>query len=110
PEPYAVLADQGVLKAGDVIFFLDNRGEGFINYWYEGKLNPELDLDEGLLYYTTENCNANLSSSGKDPCWLRKLRPAKTFSNAWWVKIRLSNGKVGWTLNTGQFDNMDSCG
>jgi len=110
PEPYAVLQDNGILKAGDVIFFLDYRGEGHINYHYGGKLNPELGIDPALVAYTTENCNANAARGGKDPCWLKKLRPDKTFLKEWWVKIRMANGKVGWALNTGQFENVDACG
>ena len=110
PQPYAVLEDHGVLKAGDVIFFLDNRGEGYVNYWYGGALNPELGIDAVLIAYTTENCGANGAGNGKDPCWLRKLRPDRTFLKEWWVKISVSNGKVGWVLNTGQFENTDACG
>src|SRR5437773_1218518 len=44
PEPYAALESHGRLNAGDVIFFLDNRGEGFVNYWHDGKLNPDVGL------------------------------------------------------------------
>jgi len=110
PRPYAVLANHGVLKAGEVIFFLDNLGEGHVNYWYEGKLNPDLGLDDGLFSYTTKGCNANAASRWGDPCWLHELQPDKTFLNEWWVSIRTSNGKVGWVLNTGQFENADACG
>ena len=108
PEPYAVLADNGALKAGDVIFFLDNIGEGHVNYWYHGKLNPELGVGEGLHYYSYENCQSNAARM-KAACSLRKLRPGKTFINEWWVKIRFG-AKEGWVLNTGQFDNVDALG
>jgi len=107
PEPYVVLEDVGRLKTGDIIFFLDNRGEGYVNYWYEGKLNPELGLDEGLWLYTDNECSASRS---KGACSLRKLKPGRKFRNEWWVRIKPSNGKEGWVLNTGQFDNMDACG
>jgi len=107
PVPYVALEDLGVLKAGDVIFFLNNLGEGYVNYWYNGKLKPELGLDDGLLFYTYENCTQN---SGPGSCSLRKLHPEKEYRNEWWVHLRTANGKEGWVLNTGQFDNMDACG
>lgn len=107
PEPYAVLTDNGALKAGDVIFFLDNMGEGQVNYWYNGSLNPPLELGDGLHGYTYENCSANNVIAGA--CSLRKLQPEKTFMNEWWVKIRTSAGKEGWVLNKGQFANTDAC-
>ena len=107
PEPYAVLEDNGELKAGSVIFFLDNIGEGNINYWYEGELNPGLGLREGLKSNTYENCASNPTSM-KGNCSLKKMRPERKFMNEWWVKIRFA-GIEGWVLNTGQFDNVDAC-
>ncbi len=108
PQPYAALRDNGLLKAGDVIFFLDNLGEGHVNYWYNGRLNPELELHDGLYSYTYENCQANHVVAGA--CSLRKLHSEKKFLNEWWVKIRTSDGKEGWVLNKGQFSNTDACG
>ena len=106
PEPYAVLEDNGIVKAGDVIFFLDYIGEGYVNYWYRGKLKPEIGFDV-LLRNTYDNCQSD--GRIEAPCSLRKLQPGKTFKNEWWVKIGFG-GKEGWVLNTGQFDNVDACG
>jgi hypothetical protein len=91
-----------------VIFFLDNIGEGYVNYWYDGKLNPDLGLTEGLRLYTYEDCSSNAART-KGICSLKKLYPERTFKSEWWVKIRFQ-GKVGWVLNTGQFSNVDACG
>jgi pentatricopeptide repeat protein len=108
PEPYAVLEDNGELKAGSVIFFLDNIGEGYVNYWYQGELNPGLGLPAGLRSYTYEQCDSN-GASLKGNCSLKRMRPERKFGNEWWVKIRFA-GTEGWALNTGQFDNVDACG
>jgi pentatricopeptide repeat protein len=107
PEPYAVLENNGVLKAGDVVFFLDYEGEGYVSYWYKGKIKPDLGLDDGLTSYTDDEC---LPGRQKGACSLRKMRPGKKFLTEWWVKIRSSDGKEGWVLNTGQFSNVDRCG
>jgi hypothetical protein len=108
PEPHAVLENIGALKSGDVIFFLGNMGEGYVNYWYHGKLNPDLGLENGLRVYSYEDCVSNQAKM-RAACSIRKLRPGKAFLNEWWVKIRYQ-GKEGWVLNTGQFDNVDACG
>jgi hypothetical protein len=108
PQPYAVLRDNGFLKGGDVIFFLDNLGEGHVNYWYNGRLKPPLGITDGLYSYTYENCNSNNVIAGA--CSLRKLYPEKKLATEWWVKIRTADGTEGWVLNTGQFDNIDACG
>jgi hypothetical protein len=79
-----------------------------VNYWYRGKLNPDLGLNEGLLFYSYDDCQPNTARM-RGACSLKKLRPEKTFMNEWWVKIRYQ-GKEGWVLNTGQFDNVDACG
>jgi len=107
PEPYVALENLGALKAGDVLFFLDNLGEGHVNYWYNGKLKPDLGLEQGLLFYSYENCNEN---AGPGSCSIRKVHPEKEYRNEWWVHIRTTDGKEGWILNTGQFDNVDACG
>jgi pentatricopeptide repeat protein len=107
PEPYAVLENNGILKAGEVDIFLDYEGEGYVSYWYKGKIKPELGLDDGLTSYTDDQC---LPGRRKGACSLRKMRPGKKFLNEWWVKLRTSEGKEGWVLNTGQFTNVDRCG
>ena len=101
------LEDLGELKEGGVIFLLDNLGEGHVNYWYNGKLKPELNLDEGLYFYEYENC---VPGAGPRTYSLRKLQPELKYRNDWWVRIHTVDGKGGWVLNEGQFDNMDACG
>jgi FKBP-type peptidyl-prolyl cis-trans isomerase FkpA len=108
PQPYVALKDNGFLKAGDVIFFLDYLGEGFVNYWHNGRVNPRAAQRDGLFADTYENCNAN--NPNPAACSLKKLYPERKFSNEWWVKIRTTGGKEGWVLNTGQFANTDACG
>jgi hypothetical protein len=71
------------IKKGDEYYALHSAGEGFWSVWYRGKVyNVEL-LDE--------------MGEGAD-------------HSSWWVKIRTKDGKTGWALNTGQFDNADACG
>ena len=110
PEPYVILQDVGRLKAGGIVFFFDYIGEGTVNYWYQGKLNPELGLPEeysGLSTYTDKICHASVV---KGRCSLRQLQPEKKFLNEWWVRLRTPDGTEGWVLNTGQVSNAEPCG
>ena len=109
PEPYAVIEDNGpVLKAGDVIFVLDKVELSFVNYWFKGKLNPDLGLSTewGLMAYSDEPC---ISSPDRTQAWcsLRRMRPGKTFFADWWIKITTPDGKEGWLLYKGQLQNLE---
>lgn len=110
PEPYVVLEDFGRLKAGDILFFLDDVGEWRVNFWYRGKLNPELGLPDefsGLSLYTDEECYA---SDLKGACSLRRLQPQRKFLKQTWIRLRTSDGKEGWVLHSHQFSYVDKCG
>ena len=109
PQPYAVLEDFGpVLKAGDVIFFLDYVGEGVVNYWYNGQLKPDLGLEDGLDGLTTYSDVSDCAPGApRGACALRNMRPEKDFLNQWWVKVRTADGKEGWVQNTGQLMDID---
>lgn len=107
PEPYVALKENGVLKPGDVIFFLDYEGEGAWNLWFKGSLNPKLAFNDVPHMFLYEECTSN--NQGPRACSLRKLYPEKKFRYEWWVKVRTPDGKEGWVVNTGQFSNTDSC-
>lgn len=108
PAAYVVTEARGELKAGDIIFFLDNIGEGAINYWFNGRENPEIEgVDtEALAYFVSESCQSN----GQEECWLKKVFPEKQERYEWWVKIEMSSGKSGWVLAPGKFEGSDACG
>jgi hypothetical protein len=97
PRPVAVVFDNGELKNGDIIFQLDNLGEGFSKVWVKGQVK-ELDVSSnGSCYPPSKEC-------WTEPIW------DETSESIWWVKIQTNDGKTGWTRQTTHFGNMDACG
>jgi len=71
-------------------------GEGFANIWFNGAWHK----GEDCTFVTEKNgqgclrdCSAIVTEQGvKD----------------WWVKIKTSDGKIGWVLVEDNFDGMDA--
>jgi hypothetical protein len=74
------------VKTGELLYLLTYTGEGFYDTWFKGKV---------FSYSFYDNKSLKLVS---EP------------TSVWWVKIRNSKGKVGWTKLPDNFDNKDSCG
>jgi pentatricopeptide repeat protein len=98
PEPVIVLID-GDLPKNTIAFILDHGGEGFGDVYTRGKV-----ITTFLGY--SEYCFRPF-----EYCWGETLLPSKeTKEQVWWVKVRLSNGVVGWTDKAERFGNKDRCG
>lgn len=70
-------------KSGKEFFLLTYQGEGFWKIWQDGAVISNVEQD-----------------------WKEDKKPTST----WWVQIKLKDGTVGWTKETGNFGNMDACG
>jgi hypothetical protein len=86
------------LRPGDVILRYMYVGEGFANIWAKGQWHKEQDCtfiteksSEGCL----RDCSAIVDEEGM---------------KEWWVKIKTFDGKVGWVLEQGNFEGIDSLG
>lgn len=75
------------IRKGGTYYLLHYAGEGFWSAWYRGRVYS-IDMSD----------------------YREDTEPMRSFKADWWVKLRSRAGKTGWVLNTGQFDNMDSCG
>lgn len=82
-----------VLKPGDVFYVLHYQGEGFDLFWYKGGLHSE-QMD-----YSNELPNAEKG------VFYKKVREPKY---SWWIQMKNSYGKVGWTDEANHF-GADSC-
>jgi hypothetical protein len=74
------------VRSGETVSLLTNVGEGHYKVWYRGKIEelPVLgSVDFKIL---------------KEPQYV------------WWVKVKNSKGRIGWTDQTRNFHGMDSCG
>jgi hypothetical protein len=75
------------LQEGEMVHMLHYVGEGLDAFWYQGKI-----------YY--------------DALQLMKGESLEILShpvNAWWVQIKNQKGQIGWTNQSDEFDNQDSC-
>jgi hypothetical protein len=84
------------LQAGDIILRYMYRGEGFADIWAKGKWRREYDCtfiaerdNAGCL----RDCSAKVIAEGRKD---------------WWVRVKTSEGLIGWAKAEDQFDCMDS--
>jgi hypothetical protein len=86
------------LQAGDIILRYMYRGEGFADIWAKGQWKRAYDCT-----FITEKDNAGC---------LRDCA-AKVISDGrkdWWVRVKTSEGLIGWAKAEDQFNCMDSLG
>jgi len=86
------------LKPGDIILRYMYRGEGFADIWARGQLHRQYDcsfLTEKDNSGCLRDCSAKVISEGRKD---------------WWVRVKTSQGSIGWTIAEDQFGCMDSLG
>ncbi|MBV9761276.1 MAG: hypothetical protein JO340_11990 [Acidobacteriaceae bacterium] len=96
PAPVQVLTD-GLFRKGSIVFVLDKLGEGYANFYANGKI---VQAEENYARYCFRPSEA---------CWGETILPAVP-EGIWWIKIRLPNGVVGWSSRSNHFGNNDACG
>ncbi len=75
-------------QPGDIVYLLTSRGEGNFRAWFKGQFR-EVDA-------------SNLLSEDND----RNIRRGKRI---WWIKIKNSQGQIGWTNQSNHFANQHQC-
>ncbi|HZQ97061.1 MAG TPA: hypothetical protein VFA67_18765 [Candidatus Sulfotelmatobacter sp.] len=86
------------LKPGDVLLRYMTIGEGFANIWAKGAWHKEEDcsfITEKDGSGCSRDCAAVVGEYGV---------------NEWWVKIKISDEKVGWVRVDENFNGMDALG
>jgi hypothetical protein len=101
-EPDRVKVSQRIpelgLQPGDIVLRYMYHGEGFADIWAKGQWKKEYDCS-----FITE----------KDGSGCLRDCPAKVISEGkrtWWVRLKTSQGSIGWAKVEDQFDCMDSLG
>ena len=80
------------LKPGDVFYTLHYQGEGYDLFWHKGMLHSDQ-----MEYHN------DLPGAIKDT-----FQVVREYKYDWWIQIKNSVGKIGWTKETGYF-RMGGC-
>jgi hypothetical protein len=82
------------LDAGEQIYELTYLGEGWSKYWYHGYIgNTSMQDICGHEYATPE-------------CWLERVSEPES---TWWVRVKLSDGALGWIKDPFNVDGAYGC-
>ncbi|MDS4040092.1 MAG: hypothetical protein RKP20_02835 [Candidatus Competibacter sp.] len=88
-------------KPGDTVWVYTERGEGFFRVWYNGEIYDE----EASFMYQDRGGQERCVDEGT--CWGKR----RNFPlSVWWVKVKISDGTVGWSKTPENFGNIDACG
>lgn len=98
---------QGVtvrLEVGMTIDLLTPEGEGYQKAWVDGRLvsvdgSEFMDFDS---YYPNANGYRGCDVPSPD-CWWRMEFRERLMESEFWVRMRLPDGTVGWTAESGRF-------
>jgi hypothetical protein len=86
------------LQTGDIILRYMYRGEGFADIWAKDQWRREYDCT-----FITEKNNSGCLRD----CAAKVITEGR---KDWWVRVKTSEGLIGWAKAEGQFDCMDSLG
>lgn len=87
------------VRKGDVLYLLHSIGEGFFKTWFRGRL-----------YEVQPESAAEHAARPRDMARLPYLRLQSSPRTVWWMKVRNSRGRVGWTEQNDHFGDVDACG
>ena len=83
------------LKNGDILYTLHYAGEASDAFWYKGKVYvDQIDVPDDAM------------GTAPDTGALKVLSRSEY---AWWIKIKDSQGRIGWTRQAENFSGPDRC-
>ena len=102
PGKFVIKKTHEKYRPGDVLWVYTPLGEGFYKVWFRGKMYQE------ALEFMSGPYEKSIPSCAETPeCWGQLERQMKV---EWWVKIKGTNGLIGWTAQAENFSNKDACG
>jgi hypothetical protein len=102
PGKFVITKTHEKYRPGDVLWVYTPIGEGFYKVWFRGRM-----IEQSMEYMSGPYETTSPSCAETKECWGELKTPLKT---VWWVKVRSSAGRIGWTDQADNFGNMDSCG
>lgn len=86
------------VEPGDIILRYMYLGEGFANIWAKGR------------WWKGYDCTFVVEKDARGCVWGCAAKVVAEGRRDWWVRVRTSQGSVGWAKEENQFDCMDSLG
>ena len=102
PGKFVVSKPHEKYRPGDTIWIYTSEGEGVYKVWFKGRMH-----DQEMYPLGWSIPNQGPTCADTPDCWGELKIQQKT---VWWVKVRSPRGWIGWTMQTNNFGNMDSCG
>jgi hypothetical protein len=102
PVRFVVKKRHAEYRPGDVLWVYTYLGEGYFKVWYKGKM-----FEEDLGFSPYGGSPGKRCEQHSAYCWGELERE---LSFTWWVKVKSSEGWVGWSDRPENFSNKDECG
>ena len=96
--PVTIGSNRLAVASGQPIYLLRNIGGGDWKIWVNGQTDKQYIPSQGY-------CSG--ANSNSDECALSVVEQPEV---VWWVKVRDSLGREGWTREVDHFGNIDACG
>ena len=99
------------LSPGETVYLLTYQGEGSFKAWTAGRLYHGFEFYPEMRDYSYEGGLRITSCETPTPtCWWQVAPEYQLYEGDWWVHIRLPDGTLGWTNESGNFSNIDLFG
>lgn len=109
---YATTMGPLQLDVGETFYLLDYLGEGYRRVWHSGKPAEfeTYEMRDPDAAVTSRTTNYRSCEAPSDRCWWRIAPEHRRQAAEWWVRLRLPDGREGWSSAPGNFSNTDACG
>lgn len=95
------------LLPGETVYLLTYQGEGWFKAWMQGRIYHGFEFYRRMADYRSEGWLRVTTCEPATPqCWWQVAPEHQQYESQWWVQIRLPNGALGWTNETGNFRNI----
>lgn len=102
PARFMVKKRHADYQPGDVLWVYTYLGEGYFKVWYQGKM-----FEEDLGFSPYGGSPGKRCEKQPGYCW-GELEKELRFT--WWVRVKSSDGWVGWSDTPENFSNKGECG
>jgi hypothetical protein len=101
PSRFVVKKKHEQYQPGDILWVYTYQGEGYFKVWFKGRMYQE------ELIFSPYGGSSGRRCEESEQCWGELDKP---LNSVWWIKIKLADGRTGWTKEAEHFSGSDACG